>query len=231
MAIGIYALYWEKPDVIYIGQSINIDLRFKQHLNSFKNNKASKKLMECYLEHGEPTLNILETCNIIMLDSLEDLYINEFNSIEKGLNSVSGGIGGINFLSPGTYYTQESIEKSFLMLINPLNSSKYISEQTNLSIGMINSISRLHSHCWLEEKYHLEYKILRELKSNRASSCQYLKYNNIKVVGPSGNIYLLENQSVRSFAREFGLDNAGFSKIFNGSRKQYKGWKIYNDTY
>lgn len=231
MAIGIYALYWEKPDLIYIGQSTNIEKRYNQHINSFKNNKASKKLMKCYFEYEEPTLHILELCSISMLDILEDLYISEFDSINNGLNSVSGGIGGINFLSPGTYYTQESIEKSFFLLLNPINTSKYISAQTKVSVGIINSISSLHSHCWLKEKYPMEYKLLESLKNNRTSSCQYLKYNNIRVVGPSGNIYLLENQSVKSFAREFGLNSTGFSKIFNGSRKQYKGWKIYNDTY
>ena len=36
MTMGIYALYWQEQDLIYIGQSKEIERRFKDHLRELE---------------------------------------------------------------------------------------------------------------------------------------------------------------------------------------------------
>ena len=45
MTIGIYRLVFKDTDKCYIGQSVHIEKRFKDHLNSFKTETATTKLM------------------------------------------------------------------------------------------------------------------------------------------------------------------------------------------
>ena len=227
MAIGIYALYWQDIDKVYIGQSINMENRFTQHIYSLKTNKASNKMLECYNKYGTPSFQILCTCSILDLDRLENFWIDEFDSINLGLNTVSGGIGGMSFLSPQTKFSQEAIEKSFFLLLDSSNTSRYISKITGVSIGVINSISALSSHAWLEEKYPKEYSILKNLKNSRRKSCQKTKYSSTNIMSPYGIIYNMGSDSIKSFAKRFELNACSFSKIFTGARKQYKGWILW----
>lgn len=54
MTIGIYRLCFNGTDQCYVGQSVNIEKRYKQHLSSFINNKANPKMMEAYIQYGNP---------------------------------------------------------------------------------------------------------------------------------------------------------------------------------
>lgn len=60
MTIGIYSLYWEEQDLIYIGQSQNIERRFTEHLYKLKNNTHTNyKVQKAYITYGLPSTNIL----------------------------------------------------------------------------------------------------------------------------------------------------------------------------
>jgi predicted GIY-YIG superfamily endonuclease len=65
MTIGIYALYWEEQDLIYIGESDNIERRFKEHLKMLETNKHfNYRVQEVYNTYGLPLFQILEECHI-----------------------------------------------------------------------------------------------------------------------------------------------------------------------
>lgn len=45
-----------------------------------------------------------------------------------------------------------------------------------------------------------------------------------KVVSPNGEF--IEGRNVTKFAKDHGLDPAGFSRVVNGLRKTCKGWRL-----
>jgi group I intron endonuclease len=83
--IGIYKITNPKGK-IYIGQSINIDRRFKE----YKKIQCSQsiKLYNSFQKYGVENhiFEILEECNTDQLNEKEEFYIKFFNSHIKGLN-------------------------------------------------------------------------------------------------------------------------------------------------
>ena len=83
--IGIYKITNPKGK-IYIGQSINIDRRFKE----YKKIQCSQsiKLYNSFQKYGVENhiFEILENCNTDQLNEKEEFYIKFFNSHIKGLN-------------------------------------------------------------------------------------------------------------------------------------------------
>lgn len=82
MTVGIYALYWEEQDLVYIGQSSRLEARHKEHLVDLSQKIHSNyKVQESYNSYGEPKHIIIEYCKIEELDALEIYWTNEFNSL------------------------------------------------------------------------------------------------------------------------------------------------------
>jgi hypothetical protein len=87
--MGIYAIKNKANRKVYIGQSIHIQNRFKQHLAALeKGNHHSKKLQKDFDKYGPEqfTLEILEICNRDELDQKEIEWINKFDSLQNGYN-------------------------------------------------------------------------------------------------------------------------------------------------
>jgi predicted GIY-YIG superfamily endonuclease len=62
MTSGIYKLKFEGTSKVYIGQSVNIEKRFKEHIRSLKNRTSAKKLLSGFDTFGHPSIVILEEC-------------------------------------------------------------------------------------------------------------------------------------------------------------------------
>ncbi|MFC7439557.1 GIY-YIG nuclease family protein [Laceyella putida] len=87
--MGIYAIRNKANRKVYVGQSIHIQNRFKQHLAALeKGNHHSKKLQEDFDKFGPEqfTLEILEICKRDELDQKEIEWINKFDSLQNGYN-------------------------------------------------------------------------------------------------------------------------------------------------
>ena len=124
MTTGIYSLYWEKQDLVYIGLSQNIERRFKDHLNTLKNNKHTNyKVQNTFNNYGEPKLIIIEECIIEELNDKEIFWTKEFNSINNGLNIIEAGQAGFGTNSSNSKYSKEQIIEALDLLINPINKS------------------------------------------------------------------------------------------------------------
>lgn len=55
MTIGIYALYWEEQDLVYVGQSQDIARRFTEHKRKLKNTSHTNyKVQAAYNLYGIP---------------------------------------------------------------------------------------------------------------------------------------------------------------------------------
>lgn len=93
--INIYCL--KDPitnDIRYIGQTINIKSRYRNHLNGnkFRNTHTTNWIQSLLNNNLKPIIEIIDTCNIEDLDKIEQKYIKEYK--DKGFNLTNHSIGG-----------------------------------------------------------------------------------------------------------------------------------------
>jgi len=239
MTIGIYCLKFKGTDKVYIGQSCNIERRFKQHLNSIKNNTANKKIQEVYEKYGYPSLLVLTECSLDELDFLEEEAICLYNSANEGLNiyehaneAPSGRYG--EDAGASKFSNKQIIEAFFMLIGDTYYPATDISFKTGVSVAVVMQISCGGLHRWLQDKYPDEYKVLQEKKGTRHTDAinlisQKLGAKNLgitypKIKSPKGEVFEIEN--AYRFAKERGLAGNHFQEVLNGHRKSHKGWKI-----
>jgi group I intron endonuclease len=106
MSIGIYKITNPKGK-IYIGQSINIERRFKEYKKLYCS--QSRKLYYSLKKYGVEThlFEIIEECDTILLNEREEFYILLFKSHINGLN--------IKLASKPSWTGQKRPEHSILM--------------------------------------------------------------------------------------------------------------------
>lgn len=92
--IGIYSITCTATKECYIGQSIRIKTRWKEHQSALKCNKHyNYKLQEAYNQYGEINFvyKVLELCSKNELNNKEQYYIKLYNSFNNGYNLTEGG--------------------------------------------------------------------------------------------------------------------------------------------
>lgn len=112
MSIGIYKIT-SPSDKIYIGQSINIEKRWKFYNSNAVNLKQHIKVYRSIQKYGvsEHKFEIIEECSEELLDEREIYWIKFYNSVEEGLNISEGGYGGNGLLNKGKKRKPETIQK------------------------------------------------------------------------------------------------------------------------
>ena len=96
--IGIYKITNKITGKSYIGQSINIEYRFKQHKSnalSVNNKDYNSDFYSDLRNLGEDNFqfDILEECEPIFLDEKEIYYIDYYDTYHNGYNRTCGGSG------------------------------------------------------------------------------------------------------------------------------------------
>ena len=139
--MGIYGIYNIETKKWYVGQSIDIRKRFKEHLNDLKNGKDSELLQEAWKEYGQSNFKfkvIYKTGNASILDLCEVIYIKACNAFADeengGYNLTTGGKNGtratlVKFKQKG-YVSIPST--SGIIKTNPRNENDYIINQDAL---------------------------------------------------------------------------------------------------
>jgi hypothetical protein len=74
MKSGIYILKFDSG-YSYIGKSVDISARYKQHLNSLRRGNHTSELQSHYKVWGVPSCEVLELCHPDHLDVLERSWI------------------------------------------------------------------------------------------------------------------------------------------------------------
>ena len=228
--VGIYALWFEEPEMIYVGQSQDINRRFTEHLYKLRKDKHTNyKVQNCYLKYGEPELVILETCVIEVLNDLEIIWTTEFNSIKKGLNIIEAGEVGYGVNSNASKYSKLQILLTFRSLYLTKLTNKEIALNLGVKPNLVSDIKNKKSHLWLKVIYpNLYNKVL-----NRTSDYETtLGGKETKFISPKGLIFIVSNitKFVReNYPKELGSLNFGLAKVRSGNRKQFKGWKLYKE--
>lgn len=193
--IGIYKVTNQENGMVYVGQSIDIENRWRQHKqkslngdNNYFHNALTKYGIDSF------TFEVLEECSISQLDERERYWIQVLNSIYPyGYNMTDGGqLNHTNYI----YLSKEQIRTIYDLLLNNLSLS--INEIANLfhvSFQTISDINNGKTHREDTYQYPLRknkaYQVYNKkccivcggvLGSSRATYCRecFIKQNHIK---------------------------------------------------
>ena len=91
--VGIYKITNDITGKVYIGQSVDIFRRWKQHQEHCLHYKLSKEdwHIDLYKNPQNYSFKVVEVCSKEELDTKEIYWINYYNSFNDGLNKTSGG--------------------------------------------------------------------------------------------------------------------------------------------
>lgn len=231
MTCGIYKLNFNNTDAVYIGQSINIEKRFKEHIKDLRNNSHSIKMNEAFKLFGLPILETLIECSNTELDLIENEAIDIWDAVASGFNTLSEANGGYKLRGEDAHvaiYSNSQILEVFNYLIDyPNLSLKDISIITRVAYGTVAMVSQGASHKWLAEVYPNRYDTLLNLKGSRYSlsnSAGRMGIEYPKIISPIGIVYIVTHCT--TFAKLHNLELSALNRVLNSVRKSHKGWKL-----
>lgn len=100
MNSGIYRFTFDDGS-FYIGKSIDITKRWKQHIDSMEKGTHTVKIQACYNDNGMPDFEVMQFCHPHHLDILEDYFINIYwaNNILNTTRPTSLSKEDIHFIT------------------------------------------------------------------------------------------------------------------------------------
>jgi hypothetical protein len=225
----------------YVGRSMNIESRFKDHCSTLKRNKSTCPLVQKkYLEVLElPTLTILEETSLDTLSSREVHWIDLLDATRKGLNVLPGGTDVlVGDKHPMSKYSNTQIYTVLELLAcsNPIYSHKDIENVTGVRATTIKDIVCGISHTWLQENYPTMYNEMLKVKLERKKTNSLSNLNPQankrvdqypRIISPLGEVYFIDHLS--NFASSHGLQASNLSHVLSGRRIHHKGWRIYDE--
>lgn len=142
--IGIYKFENNITHNIYIGQSINIEKRYKDHLSRAKhnnkgNNEYNTPLHRAIRKYGIEnfTFSIIEECSKDILNDKEQYWIDFYDSFENGYNLTSGG----EAQEASRKFDEMFISQIQKILLNTDETYNEISNKYDISTGRISEIN------------------------------------------------------------------------------------------
>lgn len=128
--IGIYKITNKINGNCYIGLSVNIKRRWKDHLRRYRDNsnkEYDKVLYKAFRKYGIENFSfeVLEECEVEELKEKEKYWINYYNSYKKGYNATPGGDNLVSL--PGEKHPNHKITENDVIYIRELWASKTLS--------------------------------------------------------------------------------------------------------
>lgn len=224
---GIYKLEFTDGS-FYIGQSINIDKRCKDHYRMLLDGSHhSYKVQDKFNKYKElPKHSVIEYCEIPELNTNEDKYINLKDPL--CLNIKAGGNNNFGSNALTAKYDTIDIEMAFLLLVdNPGILHRYVADFVGIDINTVHDISAGRSRAFTEmkTKYPEKYSKLLKIKSHNTRG-----KNTIKLRHDSGEEAVLVTGQYSEFCRLQGVQSSNLSKVIKGHRKSTMGWTLV-ETY
>jgi len=219
---GIYKIQSaKKPERIYIGSSIDINRRWKRHLNDLKRQKHnSKKLQWHYRKYGLSDLqfSVISSCDKNDLVKMEQYFIDSYNPYFNNCKIVGSMLG----------YKWSDYSKKKLSETNKGNQHNLgnkLSDKTKKKIS-----NALKGH-FVSEESRRKMGLRRQGKApwNKGTSGLVTAWNKKPVSQFSKDgIYIRDFESMHHVQNELGIYYANIWKCIKGKRKSAGGflWEI-----
>lgn len=225
---GIYCIKNIKNNKIYIGQTNDIDIRWKNHINMLKRNAHTNiHLQNAWNKYGENSFEfsvIYEATEDDNLNSLEKYYIKLYNANDEnyGYNLTDGGEG---------YKLSEEVKNK--MSINGRGKNSNLTEEqvAEIKIMMANGIDRK----TIAEKFSVSRKVLTNISTGKNFYYVLPELNEIihnykkrKIEERNKEILSLYDSglSIRKISKEYGFSESVVEKCIYNNREINKNYKI-----
>lgn len=220
MSTGIYKITNKINNKSYIGQSVHIEIRWREHIR--KGNLIHKAIKKYGVNNF--TFEILEECKINELNEKEEYYIKKYNTIIPNGYNIEEFSNG--FKTSYSFYDKDA----FLKIVKEIKDSdllfQEIAENNELSIRTIIRINQGETHYIEDEDYPL-----RKRQINTCIDCgAKISSKAIRCSSCSMKVNLEERPEKMELAKD--IIETGFEAVgrkYNVSGNSIKGWcKTYN---
>lgn len=220
---GIYKLEF-KDGSYYIGQSVNLSSRLKDHYRMLiEGNHHNYKVQGRYLkEQTLPIYTIVRECDPSELNSIEDSLIDLRDP--SCLNIKAGGDNNYGANALTAKYDSQDIEMAFLLLVDhPGILHRDVADFVGIDINTVHDISAGRSRAFTEMKlkYPEKYNELLKMKAHNTRG-----KNTVVLQHEDGRKITLITGEYSTFCRASGVQSSNLSKVITGKRKATMGWKL-----
>lgn len=246
--VGIYCFQNKIDGKCYIGKSINIWDRYKQHINQLNGRYLENKhFINAWHKYGEENFefSILEECDIKDLNAREKYWIAYYDSRRNGYNGTDGGTGGNTLIN----YTEEELNaykekrsrlnktyvkrcedyclsvlsnKDVLDIVKRFQNGDYntnIAKDYNVSVNVINNIRSHRTWCSLTDGMDWEKTNGRQIGKKRSVA--------IDMYTEDG-LFVKTFENARIAEAETGVGYRLISAVCHGKKRIAKGyiWRL-----
>ena len=220
---GIYSIT-SPSGKVYIGQSIDIEKRLYYYRTCWKHIERQRKLYSSFKKHGVENhiFEIVEECDLDILDEREIFYIDLFEATIKGLNIKLGGMGGKQ-----TQETKDRIGKSNIGISRPKTPEQIEklrgqtrTEETKLKMVMAKkgfNITWGDKISEAKQKNPFKYSEESKQKMRENSGIPILQFT-------KDNQFIKEYTSAKQAERETGVKNDNICSCLKGKSKSAGGF-------
>ena len=148
MTQGVYVIRFQGTNQVYIGESVNVENRWKSHIDELARGESNYKLLEAYEQYGKPTFELIEAVSQRdQLTIVEAGYIKLYDSVDNGFNVQE-------FSHVRELLDDSQLERAFRMLFSyKLHSHIWIEKTTKIPIWHIKQLERGHWNNRIYDKY------------------------------------------------------------------------------
>ena len=211
----------------YIGQSSNIEERYKKHYKNINDESHQEILYKAFRKYGWNNfsfeiLESFEDYSLEQLNALEQKYIQQYNSlVPYGYNMIPGGSNGAG-LAKGKSIEQYTLDGKY---VQTFDSAKQASEQLNISHGNICACCRDERN--FAGNYQWKY-VDSNKKIYKITKIENPVYKETIQQYDKNNILIAEYETISEAHKKTNIHMGNISSCCKGTRKSAGGyiWKI-----
>ena len=239
--IGIYKYENKINGKIYIGQSVNIKVRYAQHLYDAHTLKTSSLLAKAIHKYGIEnfTFEIIELCSKEQLNEREIYWISYYDSYRNGYNNTPGGKSLKGENHPRALVTEEDVwlirelynsriprKEAFTIFDNP-----NITQRGFKKIWDGENWSDVHMDVYTEANKQWHSTVAcghSEDQYDRSSLDRALKQDEIDMLVKDYNSGLNIHQLTKKYNRDYGVIQKYLSNPVEITQVKYRGRTVKN---